>query len=110
MTEKMELKPKLCPFCGSQPVAFPVGQFNEGLMIECIAQGCVNPHVSYTTPQSAIEAWNRRASSDTIDALVEALENLCIAIGMGWDLEGVISVSESALSRAKGYRNEKEGE
>lgn len=32
--------------------------------------------------------------------LLDALENLVIAIGMGWDLEGVIGVSKSAIAKA----------
>lgn len=34
--------------------------------------------------------------------LLEALENLLIAIGMGWDLDGVVDVSRAAIAKAKG--------
>lgn len=34
--------------------------------------------------------------------LLDALENLTIAIGMGWDLDGVVEVSRAAIARAKG--------
>jgi hypothetical protein len=34
--------------------------------------------------------------------MAEALENLIIAIGMGWDLDGVIEVAQAALAKARG--------
>lgn len=35
--------------------------------------------------------------------MLDALENLIIGIGMGWDLEGLIEVSEKALAKAKDF-------
>ena len=32
------------------------------------------------------------------ERLLDALENLTIAIGMGWDLEGVVDVARAALA------------
>lgn len=34
--------------------------------------------------------------------MYQALENLLIAIGMGWDLDGVVDVAKSALAKAEG--------
>lgn len=50
----------LCPFCGDAPVTWDVGEHGKGLMIECVTERCVNPHVSYQRPQDAIAAWNKR--------------------------------------------------
>jgi hypothetical protein len=47
----------------------------------------------------------RKANARLIAAapeLLDALENLVIAIGMGWDLDGVIAVSEAAITKARG--------
>lgn len=51
-----------CPFCGKPPITMPSGEAGRGLMIECVTSGCVGPHTSWVPPQSAIAAWNRRAS------------------------------------------------
>lgn len=50
-----------CPFCGSDPVTFSVGDQGRGLMIECETPGCVNPHVSYYDHATAHKVWNRRS-------------------------------------------------
>lgn len=34
--------------------------------------------------------------------LLEALDNLVIGIGMGWDLEGMIDVARAAIAKARG--------
>jgi hypothetical protein len=34
--------------------------------------------------------------------LYEAAENLIIAIGMGWDLDGVVDVAKSAIAKTRG--------
>lgn len=33
--------------------------------------------------------------------LLEALDNLAIAIGMGWDLHGVLNVARTAIAKAR---------
>lgn len=42
-----------CPFCGKQPETLGSGEGHRGLMIHCITDGCVNPHVSYIPPSHA---------------------------------------------------------
>jgi hypothetical protein len=59
VSEDVTLEP--CPFCGLPPEHFSVGNNDHGLMIECTTKDCVNPHVSYHNPKTAIAAWNRRA-------------------------------------------------
>ena len=54
-----------CPFCGVIPEQMGSGEGQRGLMIHCISDGCVNPHVSYYDHASAIRAWNRRAPIKT---------------------------------------------
>ena len=36
--------------------------------------------------------------------LLDALENLTIAVAMGWDLDGVLDVSRAAIARATGAK------
>ena len=51
-----------CPFCGKQPEVFPSGDRTDGAeMIECMTDGCVNPHVSYYGVNVARQKWNTRA-------------------------------------------------
>jgi hypothetical protein len=50
-----------CPFCGSEPETVGSGEDQRGLMIQCIAAGWVNPHVSYYGHADAIKAWNSRS-------------------------------------------------
>lgn len=57
----IEVSIKPCPFCGKPPETMPSGEGERGLMIECITQGCVNPHTSYYDHASAIATWNARA-------------------------------------------------
>lgn len=52
---------KSCPFCGREPFIEGSGEGQRGLMIHCLTDGCVNPHVSYYDHASAVRAWNRRA-------------------------------------------------
>jgi hypothetical protein len=61
MSMTMELK--CCPFCGKQPVTFGSGDGQRGLMIECMTDGCVNPHVSYYDHAVAQKVWNTRATA-----------------------------------------------
>jgi len=35
-------------------------------------------------------------------ALLDALENLVIGIGMGWDLDGMIEQAQAAIAKAEG--------
>ena len=49
-----------CPFCGRDPQTFGSGEGRRGLMIECVTEDCVNPHVSYYDRKTAVRAWNRR--------------------------------------------------
>lgn len=51
------------------------------------------------------ETSESRANARLIAAapdLYHALDNLLIAIGIGWDLDGVIDVSKDALAKANG--------
>lgn len=57
-----ELKP--CPFCNKPPITTPSGEGGNGLMIECLTEGCVNPHVSYYNHDVARTAWNTRPRED----------------------------------------------
>jgi hypothetical protein len=58
---------KNCPFCGSQPISEVVSG-GQGLMIECLAAGCVRPHVSFIPPRFAVAAWNTRAPDPALAA------------------------------------------
>lgn len=49
------------PFCGKQPATQESGESGRGLMIDCITEGCVNPHTSYHNHEYAIRVWNTRA-------------------------------------------------
>lgn len=49
-----------CPFCGKPPVTLESGEGGRGLMIKCLTEGCVNPHVSYYDHKTAAHTWNRR--------------------------------------------------
>ena len=94
MTEpKMELMP--CPFCGAIPIAFPSGMRDEGLMIQCMTDGCLGPHCSYIPPTEAIAAWNRRpappAATDWRDRFWQIVD--------GRGLLGLPSDEWNALSR-----------
>lgn len=42
------------------------------------------------------------SAADEIALLKDALENLCIGIGMGWDLDGMIEVAQAAIAKAEG--------
>lgn len=55
-------KPALlpCPFCGNQPEIMNIGDARKGLMLECITDGCVKPHVSCHRHDRAIKKWNTR--------------------------------------------------
>ncbi|MCL6710471.1 Lar family restriction alleviation protein [Pseudomonas sp. R2.Fl] len=57
-----EIKP--CPFCNKPPITTPSGEGGKGLMIECLTEGCVNPHVSYYNHDVARTAWNTRPRED----------------------------------------------
>lgn len=51
-----------CPFCGKEPEVFPSGDRTDGAeMVECMTDGCVNPHVSYYGVNVARKKWNTRA-------------------------------------------------
>jgi hypothetical protein len=50
-----------CPFCGHPPMAFGSGEQRRGLMIECVTEGCVSPHLSYYDRKTAALRWNHRA-------------------------------------------------
>jgi hypothetical protein len=54
-----------CPFCGEFPETMGSGEGQRGLMIHCITQGCVNPHVSYYEHAAALGVWNRRIEPAT---------------------------------------------
>lgn len=56
-----------CPFCGKLPEVFPSGERDRGEMIECITEGCVNPHVSYYGKGVARAKWNTRTGGHTLD-------------------------------------------
>ena len=66
-----------CPFCGEAPITFGSGEGQRGLMIECMTEHCVNPHVSYYHHDAAKAVWNRREQpvSDhaDCDAAIERL-------------------------------------
>lgn len=52
-----------CPFCGKKPEVFPSGDRTDGAeMIECMTDGCVNPHVSYYGHNVARKKWNTRSA------------------------------------------------
>lgn len=55
-----------------------------------IAQMLSNHDSDYRVVRSAPEVLN-------------ALENLVIGIGMGWDLDGLIEIAETAIQEARGY-------
>jgi hypothetical protein len=55
-----------CPFCGKAPEVYGSGEGQRGLMIHCITDGCVNPHVSYYDHKSARAVWNRRATDNRV--------------------------------------------
>jgi len=55
---RTELLP--CPFCGKTPLSFPSGD-GTGVMIECITERCVGPHISYYGEGVAAKIWNTRA-------------------------------------------------
>ena len=89
------------------------GQTNDRsirpLQADCIEHvtgaGCgIDSFSDFNSDKPVSELWNTRtADSDTtlIGELVEASENILIAIGMGWDLEGVINRLTTALTRAR---------
>lgn len=72
--------PNMCPTVGTE----------KGLMVAMVAYGDSHPTQA-----------NARLIAAAPD-LLEALENLTIAIGMGWDLDGVLEVSRAAIAKAKG--------
>ena len=42
----------------------------------------------------------KRQIADAAPELLDALENLLIAVGMGWDLEGVVTAARTAVAKA----------
>jgi hypothetical protein len=50
-----------CPFCGTPPMIMQSGERGRGLMLHCIADGCVGPSVSYYEHETTLRTWNRRA-------------------------------------------------
>jgi hypothetical protein len=55
--------PKPCPFCGEDPSVDKVGDGDLATMIQCVADDCVGPHVSYYGDGVALALWNRRATN-----------------------------------------------
>lgn len=88
---------KSCPFCGETPT-----DPHDSAAIYCDNRDCrVNPHTSKMTKRSAIAAWNTRAADAEIERLRDAAENVLIAWGMGWDMNGVMDVMQAALAPAE---------
>jgi len=54
------------------------------------------------THSSRITQLRRAALLSAAPELLDALENLVIGIGMGWDLDGLIGVSNRAIAKALG--------
>lgn len=54
-----------------------------------------------TVKPSALQEANAKIFAAAPE-LADALENLIIAIGMGWDLEGVVQVAQEAIAKARG--------
>lgn len=53
----------------------------------------------------SVQVRNDRDIDNLIAAapeLLDALENLCIGIGMGWELDGMIEVAQAAINKAEG--------
>jgi hypothetical protein len=73
-----ELKP--CPFCNKPPITTPSGEGGKGLMIECLTEGCVNPHVSYYNHDVARTAWNTRPREDAGVVDEAMVERAAVAI------------------------------
>lgn len=90
MAEK--LKP--CPFCKGPVIVFQSATDKATKLVNCPKLDCPGHYAI-----AKIEDWNHRPIEQH---LIEALENLIIAIGMGWDLDGVVEVSMSAVKAARG--------
>lgn len=122
----IDLKP--CPFCGNPPEVSASGD-GTGIMIECMTEGCVNPHTSWYGKGIAHKHWNTRyesartASPDNAGKVVEILifaarvglgfvENpSCVAIdiptedGMSrWNREGAAKLINEAINASSGER------
>ena len=60
-------------------------------------------------PHQNVNADNRQEANARLIAaapdLYEALENVIIAVGMNWDLEGEIDITQTALAKARGEKD-----
>jgi len=63
--------------------------------------GSVAAYGGHMVCESAKLEANARLIAAAPD-LLDALENLTIAVGMGWDLEGVCEVARAAIAKATG--------
>jgi hypothetical protein len=71
---------------------FPVGQYHCPECGEMVVAGL--PH-----PQSVSEFDN--GEDVTALEILDALENLVIAIECGWDLDGVLELSQNIINKAR---------
>lgn len=73
-------------------LGYPIGQYHCPECGEMVIAGL--PH-----PQSVGEFENDE--DVTTFRAIDALENLVIAIQMGWDLDGVMEIAQSVIDKAR---------
>lgn len=91
-----------CPFCGKAPISFPSGG-GAGVMVQCVTNGCVGPHVSYRGEGLAARVWNTRSAAlpqdDEVERFAAAPPAPSADSGVRWTEDGEIEVRQADYQR-----------
>jgi hypothetical protein len=98
--QPQDAAPKPCPLCDAEMV-WDGHQTEEAWLHPERVVPCLLQAIALRTDRQ-LAAWNRRAPSASEAALREALEQLLIGIGMGWDLDGLAAEARAALAAEGG--------
>lgn len=86
---------------GAEPFAALLSEIRDGLTKPCAKDGRHGPGfvvITAKTARSALDAAGTNVGAEKENAILrDRLENLLIAIGMGWDLDGVVAEAQAAL-------------
>ena len=70
--KKQKFTVKSCPFCGGQNIgARYTPYYAPRLQYWVTCFDCHSRTGYFSTPEEAVEAWNKRATEDAVDAITE---------------------------------------